>query len=360
MEFIAVISIVAGILLVGLFLADIVGTVLVPTGGPGILSRRLYWILWGVWRSISKFAGSRQRAFLSKGEALLMVSTVAMWVLLLIVGFALIFLPFANLFIPSTIEWTSTEFLSVLYVSAYSATTLGVGDLYPSTGPLRLLLTIEALLGFSALTASISYLLSVGSAILSTSSISNSITQYIALGEPEGNSIDKALERTTTVNGQKQTIQWLAGVEPQLAAATQTGKQYPLIQYFHSPSNQSALPVALEMLLEYLTVWRTLVKSSAGCPLTDSPLVETCYVSACGILSQGAQQMRHSINADVMPQNSLDDDFNRHYQILKTAGIPVHSKKEARELYMKARWQWKEDIRTITECMKYPNVSSAV
>jgi hypothetical protein len=56
--------------------------------------------------------------------------------------------------------------VAALYVSAYAATTLGVGDIYATTPVLRLLITLEAGLGFALFSIPITYVLSVYNALL--------------------------------------------------------------------------------------------------------------------------------------------------------------------------------------------------
>lgn len=90
---------------------------------------------WRVWSAIVCAGGRRRRRLLALACPVLLPLTVAVWVAELVVGFALIYVPFDK-DLASTGRELTANWVAALYVSAYFATTLGVGDVYFSTGPL--------------------------------------------------------------------------------------------------------------------------------------------------------------------------------------------------------------------------------
>lgn len=54
-----------------------------------------------------------------------------------------------------------TDFVTAIYYSGYTVTTLGTGELTPQTSTYRLLMILEAVLGFSVLTMTLTYFESV-------------------------------------------------------------------------------------------------------------------------------------------------------------------------------------------------------
>ena len=100
---------------------------------------------------------------------LALLGTVVLWTALVVVGWAVIYLPhmpeafnFGSSLSPSR----SSDVVSSLYVSAVAVTTLGLGDITPADPVLRLLTPLEALVGFVLLTAAISWILQIYPALV--------------------------------------------------------------------------------------------------------------------------------------------------------------------------------------------------
>jgi hypothetical protein len=84
------------------------------------------------------------------------------WIGSLWLGFALVYLPFIDRFAYSEVAaFGSKGIAEALYVSAVSLTTVGFGDVVASGDALRLVMAAESASGLAAITASITYLLSV-------------------------------------------------------------------------------------------------------------------------------------------------------------------------------------------------------
>src|SRR4051794_11236604 len=101
----------------------------------------------------------RRRSLLPLAGPLAMVLVIGSWVLLLILGFALIYYArFPDQFQTGAgIEpQGSSRFLAASYFSFETLITLGYGDLVPRSTSMRFAATTESLLGFAILTASVS------------------------------------------------------------------------------------------------------------------------------------------------------------------------------------------------------------
>ena len=84
---------VVGAGLVLLAIADIYLTVLYPRGGRGVVSVPLSRGIWQIFRLTASAIPKNRAQLLSYMGPTLLVATVAMWISLLILGFALIFWP---------------------------------------------------------------------------------------------------------------------------------------------------------------------------------------------------------------------------------------------------------------------------
>jgi hypothetical protein len=91
-----------------------------------------------------------------------LVTVIGSWVLLLVLGFALVYYNFYPRLFSTSVGSTppgTQRFLTVLYFSFETLITLGYGDVVPTAIALRFAATIEAMIGFGLLTASLSSIL---------------------------------------------------------------------------------------------------------------------------------------------------------------------------------------------------------
>ncbi|MFG2985952.1 potassium channel family protein [Streptomyces sp. NPDC048258] len=133
---------VAGAALVLFVLRDVFHTLWHPTRHGG-LSRLVMTSLWRLSSSLTP----RRRASGLTGP-LAMVAVVAVWALTVVVGWALIYWPH----MPDAFTYTAglrpaehASFVDALYISLVNVSTLGLGDIAPTEGWLRIFAPLEAL-----------------------------------------------------------------------------------------------------------------------------------------------------------------------------------------------------------------------
>ena len=144
------VSIIAGVVLIVIALNDVFHTLLRPasTGRLTTYSFRLFWAL-----------SRRRRRTLTASGALTVLATIALWIVLIAVGWALIYLPY----FPEGFSYSGVDpadyhpFLESLTYSLVALTTLGLGDVVPADPAIRLLSPLEALTGFALLSAAVSW-----------------------------------------------------------------------------------------------------------------------------------------------------------------------------------------------------------
>ncbi len=144
-----------GAVLVLVALRDIFHTIWHPSGRGG-LSRRL---MGGVWR-----VGRRRRALRPLTGPLAMVVVVLAWVVLILLGWALVYWPHLpdGFVLGSNLDPTSRAgFLDAVYLSTVTLATLGFGDIVPAADWLRIAVPVQALIGFALITAAVSWVLQV-------------------------------------------------------------------------------------------------------------------------------------------------------------------------------------------------------
>ncbi|MFD5256358.1 potassium channel family protein [Streptomyces bobili] len=146
----------AGIVMVTL--RDLFHTLWHPTRHGG-LSRLVMTALWRVARRFR----ARRRVVGLVGP-LAMVTVVGMWAVTVILGWAIVYwphMPGAFTFSPGSAAAQESALLDSLYLSLVTVATLGLGDIAPGEGWLRLVSPLEALVGFALLTATVSWVLEI-------------------------------------------------------------------------------------------------------------------------------------------------------------------------------------------------------
>ncbi len=145
-------------------LLEIIGTLIVLFG-----LREVFRDIFHPTRSgtLSEFVGRAASVLMRKTPlrpavgALSLVTTIVCWVATLVVGFALIYLGLSprDLFIPSDSgpHPVPHQFLRCLYLSLGTFDTFQTFDVRPDTNWLRLVITIEGVVGISMITASVSW-----------------------------------------------------------------------------------------------------------------------------------------------------------------------------------------------------------
>jgi Ion channel len=190
----------AGVLLIGLTLRDIFATLFHPIGR-GHVER---WILGGVSRLGHAIAGRVPSAPVLIGP-LGYVLAVASWATLLVVGWALVFLPHLPdgfLFAAGLDPADHDGFEDALYMSLVNLTSLGYGDISPEGWLLRLLGPTETLFGLGLLTASLSWLISIYTVISRRDAFAHEVqlckTAEQRVGEKLADADPALLERMVT------------------------------------------------------------------------------------------------------------------------------------------------------------------
>ncbi len=164
------------------------------------------------------------------------------WIVLLALGFGLIYwagFPDKFQVSPPATE-SDRRFLTALYFSCQTLTTLGRGDIVPKPGWTQWATIAEALLGLSLLTASISWFVLLYPALGRLRTLARRASILARAGESTG--ID--------VVG-KEAESMLAELAQGVIRMRVDFVHFPVIYYFYSRSEDSSLPRALKLLVEY-------------------------------------------------------------------------------------------------------------
>ncbi|MET0957901.1 MAG: potassium channel family protein [Solirubrobacterales bacterium] len=229
-----------GVVLVAVALRDVFDTLFHPHGR-GVISHAL---IRAAWRVLRRSARANHNV-LSLAGPLGFVSVIAGWGALVVVGFALMLWPRLDdgfAFDPALDPAQQDGFLDALYISLVNLTSLGYGDIVPTSDLLRLLGPLETLIGLGLLTASISWILFLYRVLADYRSLSHEIS---LLMEVERSSESGLAETEPTA-----AARVLADLTSRVVTMRDDLVHSPIAYYFRPRDARHALPVLLPALLE--------------------------------------------------------------------------------------------------------------
>lgn len=233
---------ILGALLILLLGLDVFLTVFHPQGRGGPVNRRVSRLIWSAARWAGQRSdGSKHDGLLALGGPAIVLTTLLVWVLLLVTGFTLVFYPWVETFLvsPGTLR---SPWAEALYYSAYTAATLGFGDVVANSEALRLITVLEAFGGFALLSASITYFLAVYRELIAMQSLAADISGLFRAGETH------VLEYTKR-EGYEALARWCEQLTNSLSKVLLAHFQYPVLHYFRPRKDSRALPVQLGAIL---------------------------------------------------------------------------------------------------------------
>jgi voltage-gated potassium channel Kch len=228
-----VLSTIVGIVVILVALNDVFQTLLRPTA-TGRLSTLVFRAVWAL--------TPRRRRIGSASGPLTVLTTVAVWLLLITVGWALIYLPH----IPQGFSYSGVDpqdyhpFAEALTFSLVALTTLGLGDVVPADPLLRIISPLEALTGFALLSAAVAWFMQLYPALSRRRAFAIVLTGLHEAGLTTQLS-DLTDERAASV---------IQSVSCSLAEVTADLVQNTEIFYFTEKDETLSAPAALRYTLE--------------------------------------------------------------------------------------------------------------
>lgn len=288
---------------------DVFLTVFHPEGRGGPFSGRISRLVWRLFRRFGVRRDGRPRErLLSLAGPLLAVLAPASWILVLIVGFALVYYPFMSEFLvsPGTLRAPWAE---ALYFSGYAAATLGLGDVVADSTPLRLAMVVESISGFALLTAGLTYILAVYRQRAAMAALSSEVLARVEWAETTERAWDGDLALASWDG-------WLQHVARELTGIRHAQAQYPIVQYFREMDERNALAVQLGRLLDILR---------AG-SVPGQPQLDLRGLPGYGSMDHALRTLFGVVERDLLPDGTGtgDPDLERlHGLLMGYMGYPA-------------------------------------
>lgn len=344
-----VILTVGGALIVLIAVADVFFTVLFPASRHGPVRKPLTRLIWGFFRLSGKMlSGQRKRNFQSYSGPVVIALTMTSWFLLLATGFAMIFKPALGDGILDTLDWTGNGWNTAFYFSGFSLTTLGIGDVSADTPTYRLLSVLEAALGFSFFSMSISYFLSVYSNLGQRNAFAQGLHH---LTGKTGNAAC-LLARLSDDGDLSPARQHFSDKAQFLREIGQAHRLYPVLRLFHYRDNEYALPRILLTALDTAALVRSALDEERYSRLVGSASLDDMEESAMALMNlllEGRQPHSQPDLAD-----SWRDRYAQALDRLRRAGVEVRRDEAAgADQYVAMRSRWDGSLRRLADYLLY-------
>ena len=249
---------VAGLVVTGFVLYDVVASILIPGPNKGRfgVAINLRHVSLPVWRRFAKArAGGRRQRLANIFAPLLFLMAFGTWIILLMLGFGLMFHASGRAFNPPL-----TAFDQALYVAGSSLVTLGVSEV-DATGHARWLMLWAALSGFGVITAAFTYILQVQNSLHQRES--GVLTLSGLAGKPPSGVV--LLESFAHLRLRSELTTFFRDWRNWSTATLHSHVSFPVLAYFHSVDAESDWLSALGTVLDAASIVMDLTdEESAG------------------------------------------------------------------------------------------------
>ena len=343
-----------GIGLVLLALQDIYLTVLYPRLGRSVFSMLLSKGIWWLFKLATRTIPFKGDRLLSHSGPIILVSILVVWLSLLIFGFALIVWPALGSTIQASQGETPTDFGTALYYSGFSLTTLGTGDLVPKTDTQRLLMFVQAAIGFSIFTLTITYLLSVYSAFVKRNSFALSL-HHRTVGTGDAAELLARMGANGQLNDIQQNIATMA--RDVLNVLVESHNSYPVVLYFRFQQTYYSLPRIVLLNMDTATLIKSALNSEKYRSLICSAAVAELWGGSLHFLHQLSHSFlppRGRLHINAQQEQAWRERYYRAVERLKAEGIEtVADLEEGANSYISLRRKWQPDLTALSAYMAY-------
>lgn len=305
-----VVLLVLGVLLLSTATYDALRTTVAPAAGGGFLTRHVTARMWWLARRLAR---SPRSWVLKAAGTVVLLATMGTWVLLLWVGWTLVFAAEPGAVLQSSTR-APADLTGTIYFAGFTLFTLGVGDYVPGDGVWQVLTPVVTLHGLFTVTLSITYLVPVMTAAterrqqaLSVWGLGGSPTGIVTGGWGRGSFT--ALERN------------LQQLVPGLLTTVERHPTYPVLHYFHSGDPRLELAVRAAAVDEATTLLLYAVRPHAA----PDPSVLVSVHRAVDALVRTLDSTEGTVTAAVPPVPDLAP--------LRTAGVPLRDDAEVSAAY---------------------------
>jgi hypothetical protein len=336
---------------------DLYATILHASARFGPIGESLNRIVWRIMRAFSfRLSRPRRHRLLNTVGPLLLPSLIFIYIVLLVIAFALIYYPRMPEHFLVGAETRSPAWNESLYFSGITLTTVGYGDVVPRTFQMRLVAMFESASGFAAISLVITYLLTVYSALERKRTIAISLYHQAEEGADVAGFI-----RHHFVEGRFYGLQDTMRIATRdIQSLLESHIEHPVIHYFHPVEVYKSLPRILFLLLETCAVIRACLDRDEYAEIRNRPEVRTLEASVRHVLGalvasldlERRTEQRYEITAEEEQRWRLR--YKETMRRLNDAGIKTRRDRDAGlDEYQAQREEWESELHRISHYLGY-------
>jgi hypothetical protein len=252
----SIVEFIAGLVLTGLTIADVFSSILVPgpTDSPLRFASRIRKLSLPVWHWMSQVRSGGKRRLSNSFAPMLFSFAFIGWMLLLLLGFALMLHASAREFTPPLHGFGMASYVSGAYLL-----TIGTNEVQPH-GFMRALLLMAALAGFGVITATITFILEIQAnlherdkEVLKLSGLAGKPPSGVGL-----------LENFAALGMRDELGQFFREWAAWSAAILNSHASFSVLVYFHSVDSESDWVVALQVVLDASALLTVMTEENCG------------------------------------------------------------------------------------------------
>lgn len=350
----------AGFVLLALIIFDIYATVLHSSARYGPVGESLNRSVWRVTRAVAfKLARANRHRLLNMVGPLLLPLLIAVYVVLLVLAYALIYYPHIPRGFTFGVEHPEPGWIDAVYFSGVTLTSVGYGDVVPRLAPLRFLALFEAASGLIVISLAITYMLTVYTALERKRAVAVSLYHQAGEGADVAGFIAHHF-----VEGRFYGLRdALRTVTRDLQGLQESHIDHPVIHYFHPAEVYKGTPRVLFLLLETCAVIRSALDREENKDLRNYPEVRTLDAAARHVLTQFVDSL--DLERREQPRQSTEQEareatnrWHRRYEQtlarLRESGISIRRDTEQGwEEYRSQREEWESKLRRLAIHLGY-------
>lgn len=307
--------------------------------------------MWELFRQASRLLPSNSKTILSYCGPVLVVLIAVVWVFTFALGFALLVWPALGEGVQTSQGKTPTDFATAFYYSGFTLTTLGVGDLVAKTDFWRLVTVLEAAVGFSIITASLSYLLSV------YSSLTRRNTFALCLYHRSAGKVDAAslLVRLKGYGKFEPAMQEISSIAHEMLFLLETHHAYPVLHYFRFEDPRYALARMSLISLDLTTLIKSALHQEVYEALIESAAVTKLESGGLDTLTQLSDSFLGKVSpSQPSEKQAWRSRYFRAIEMLQKKGIETVTDTEAgADEYVARREKWNAIVLSFSQYMEH-------
>ncbi len=348
---------ILGLSVLSLVVYDVYATILHARARSGPIGETLNRTVWRLARGLAfKLSRPRRHRLLNVIGPLLQPLLIILFIALLALGFALIYYPRMPANFTVHAEAASSPFMAALYFSGTTLTTVGYGDIAPHTMGMRLTALFEAASGLALISLSITYLITVYSALERKRAVAISFYHQAE----EGANV-AAFITHHFVAGRFYSLETTMRLATRdLQELLESHVEHPVIHYFHPVEVYKSLPRVLFLALETCAVIRSCLDNEEYAETCNHPDVRTLEASSRHVLRELLASLELERRAARRKETPFEESrrwkqrFEQTMRLLKEANVKTRPDTAAAwEFYRARREEWEAQLHRFSNHLGY-------